>query len=211
SYSLHSLLYVQCNLCLLLLPLIRQFEAKHLCNPIHDDGNCFGGILGSVLGVNSYGCCLGSCPWFPVLVFKYRNDSVLGVNRNSYESCIVSDPIFEFEDVDTVFWFNRHGFFYFISGNPDHCQAGQRLVVLVMGQSGLDVSHGPTAAPSPVEGGDTGGSSGYSIWASPPNATTKLSAASYFLSALGRVSLLFICSCNFCFQQNLFSRLISVG
>ncbi|OWM85882.1 hypothetical protein CDL15_Pgr012132 [Punica granatum] len=121
-----------------------------------------------------------------VPVFKYRNDSVLGVNRNSYESCIVSDPIFEFEDVDTVFWFNRHGFFYFISGNPDHCQAGQRLVVLVMGQSGLDVSHGPTAAPSPVEGGDTGGSSGYSIWASPPNATTKLSAASYFLSALGR-------------------------
>lgn len=109
----------------------------------------------------------------------------------SYESCLMSNPAFEFNDGDTVFRLDRHGFFYFISGNPGHCRAGQKLVVRVMVQSRVHPSHGPDATPHPAEGGNSGCSGGWdSIWSPPLSAANRLSVASPTMIALGGVSII---------------------
>ncbi|XVF70903.1 hypothetical protein PTKIN_Ptkin11bG0199800 [Pterospermum kingtungense] len=122
------------------------------------------------------------------LYFKYKNDSVLVVNHTSYTKCSVSNPIFKFKDGDTVFQFDRYGFFYFISGKRGHCKAGQKLIVRVMVHPAIFSS--PQPAPSPKEDGssDDGGDQGGwdSFWGPPPaNSTIKLTVASYFMTALG--------------------------
>ncbi|XVE50852.1 hypothetical protein DITRI_Ditri01bG0197300 [Diplodiscus trichospermus] len=120
------------------------------------------------------------------LYFKYKNDSVLVVNRTSYKNCSVSDPIFKFEDGDTVFQCDRYGFFYFISGEPGHCRAGQRLIVRVIVQSAIS---SPQPAPSPGEGGSDDGGDGWddSFSRPPPpwNSSIKLTVASCFMTVLG--------------------------
>lgn len=85
--------------------------------------------------------------------FKYRNDSVLVVDKEAYHKCNATKPISKYEDGDTTFKFNRYGFFYFISGNSNHCMDGQRLIVQVMGQS---ETISPSTAPSPATGGPSG-------------------------------------------------------
>ncbi|XVE80550.1 hypothetical protein DITRI_Ditri14bG0149100 [Diplodiscus trichospermus] len=119
------------------------------------------------------------------LYFKYNNDSVMVVNHTSYTNCTVSDPIFKFEDGDTVFQFDRYGFFYFISGKHGHCKAGQRLIVRVMVHPAISCS--PQPAPSPTEDrSDDSRDDWDSIWGPPPqNSTIKLTVASYFITALG--------------------------
>ncbi|XP_057975385.1 early nodulin-like protein 6 [Malania oleifera] len=128
------------------------------------------------------------------IYFKYQEDSVLEVSKGDYESCITTNPISKFEDGNTTFRFDRYGFFYFISGEPGHCQSGQKLIVRVMVQSEV---HAPESAASPdAEGASSStGSEGGHGWMSdnwgPPsmnlNSTTKLSLASYFMTALGGV------------------------
>ncbi|OMP04231.1 Plastocyanin-like protein [Corchorus olitorius] len=120
------------------------------------------------------------------LYFKYENDSVLVVNKTSYSKCSVSNPIFKFEDGETVFQFDRYGFFYFISGERGHCKAGQRLIVRVMVHP---ATTSPEPAPAPSPQGDGSGNEGGgwdSFWGPPPpNSTIKLTVASYFMTALG--------------------------
>ncbi|OMO83756.1 Plastocyanin-like protein [Corchorus capsularis] len=119
------------------------------------------------------------------LYFKYENDSVLVVNKTSYSKCSVSNPIFKFEDGETVFQFHRYGFFYFISGERGHCKAGQRLIVRVMVHPAATPS--PEPAPSPQGDGSGNEGGGWdSFWGPPPpNSTIKLTVASYFMTALG--------------------------
>ncbi|KAL9236072.1 hypothetical protein vseg_010779 [Gypsophila vaccaria] len=118
--------------------------------------------------------------------FKYSKDSVLQVDREDYGSCNVTSPISKFEDGSTVFKFDRPGFFYFISGKPGHCEAGQKMIVRVMVQSG--VQHPPASAPSPsVEGPtrarDGGDGSIVDSWGpTPVNSTVMLSVASSLLT-----------------------------
>ncbi|OVA20121.1 Plastocyanin-like [Macleaya cordata] len=122
--------------------------------------------------------------------FKYKNDSVLVVNRADYINCNVSNPIAKFEDGNTLFRFDRYGFFYFISGKAGHCKSGQRLVIRVMVHPEFEP---PSPAPSPSGtggggSGSGGGGSGSSDdqWGPPtPNSTVRLSVASYFMTALG--------------------------
>jgi hypothetical protein len=123
--------------------------------------------------------------------FKYENDSVLVVNHTDYKECIVSNPITKFEDGNTILRIDRYGFFYFVSGQPGHCNAGQKLVIRVMVQS-AEV-HTPRAAPSPKENGDSGDDGWDSFNWGPPslNSTVKMAVASYFLTILGGVLVIF--------------------
>ncbi|KAM7280184.1 hypothetical protein ACFE04_007318 [Oxalis oulophora] len=83
-----------------------------------------------------------------VIDFKYQNDFVLVVNKTSYKSCIVANPIDIFKYGNTTFEFDRYGYFYFISGEHGHCQAGEKLVVRVMVHP---LQMAPQFAPSPSE------------------------------------------------------------
>ncbi|CAI9784091.1 unnamed protein product [Fraxinus pennsylvanica] len=111
--------------------------------------------------------------------FKYRNDSVLEVNSADYLNCNTSNPMSKFEDGNTVFQFDRSGFFYFISGQSDHCKVGQKIIIRVMHPSEVE-SPGP--APSP---GGAGGGWDSDNWEPPGiNSTTKLYALSYFTTVV---------------------------
>ncbi|KAH6778610.1 early nodulin-like protein 7 [Perilla frutescens var. frutescens] len=102
--------------------------------------------------------------------FMYKNDSVMSVSAADYLNCNGSDPVAKFEDGNTVFEFDRPGFFYFISGHLRHCMAGQKLIIRVMHPLEAEL------APSPSAGSDD--------WASPAvNSTTKLAAFSFYITA----------------------------
>ncbi|CAA7407783.1 unnamed protein product [Spirodela intermedia] len=104
------------------------------------------------------------------LYFRYENDSVLAVDYDGYSRCNTTAAALKFNDGDTTFELYRHGFFFFISGKPGHCEAGQKLVVRVM-------VHNPPVSPAPAP--ETGGNSGSASEAGPsihptPNAASKL-------------------------------------
>jgi hypothetical protein len=70
--------------------------------------------------------------------FKYASiDSVLVVNHDDYKQCSTDAPLSRFTDGDTRFTFDRFGLFYFVSGAPGHCEAGQRMIARVMAPSSL--------------------------------------------------------------------------
>ncbi|KAI3939302.1 hypothetical protein MKW98_022170 [Papaver atlanticum] len=121
--------------------------------------------------------------------FKYINDSVLVVNRNDYIYCNISNPIAKFEDGNTIFRFDRHGFFYFISGKVGHCKLGQRIVVRVMVHPSEEFNKPQENAPSssPLSAGGVGSPSSDHPWGHPtvPNSTLSLSSSvieSYFMT-----------------------------
>ncbi|KAG7014059.1 Early nodulin-like protein 1, partial [Cucurbita argyrosperma subsp. argyrosperma] len=66
------------------------------------------------------------------LSFEYNNDSVVMVEKWDYYHCNSSDPILSFDNGKGVIKLDRAGAFYFISGFPDHCKNGQRLLVQVL-------------------------------------------------------------------------------
>lgn len=106
--------------------------------------------------------------------FKYENDSVLVVDKNAYKECDTKAPLLKFVGGNTTFTFDRHGYFYFISGKPGHCEAGERLIVRVMVHSEVM----PGAAPSSQPGG---GSANTESGA----ALKTTTAASVLMAALG--------------------------
>ncbi|KAI8013616.1 Early nodulin-like protein 2 [Camellia lanceoleosa] len=67
------------------------------------------------------------------LRFEYKNDSVLVVDKCGYFHCNISNPISIFNNGNnTVVSLDKPGPMYFVSGDPDHCKNGQRLVIQVM-------------------------------------------------------------------------------
>ncbi|OVA20254.1 Plastocyanin-like [Macleaya cordata] len=76
------------------------------------------------------------------LYFEYRNDSVLEVDKQGYYHCNMTKPIASFNDCKTVIKLVKPGPFYFISGAPDHCKNGQRLLINV-------INPYPSPPPSP--------------------------------------------------------------
>ncbi|XP_054791280.1 mavicyanin-like [Prosopis cineraria] len=76
------------------------------------------------------------------LVFEYKNDSVVSVDKWDYYHCDASDPITMFNNGNSSINLDQPGSFYFISGLYDHCSNGQKLMVQVI--SPMSVS-----APSP--------------------------------------------------------------
>ncbi|KAF0904442.1 hypothetical protein E2562_034515 [Oryza meyeriana var. granulata] len=117
-----------------------------------------------------------------------RNDSLLVVSRDDYKLCNANMPEQRFDGGgDVRFRLNRNGAFYFISGTPGHCDAGQRMTVRVMAEHG-DKGGGvggdaPAGAPSPGDDeDDSGGSfrtpgSGSSAGSAPTPPHGKTSAA----------------------------------
>ncbi|KAF5460984.1 hypothetical protein F2P56_020815 [Juglans regia] len=85
------------------------------------------------------------------LVFKYKKgtDSVLVVNKDDYDKCNTKNPIKKLEDGDSEFNLDRSGPFFFISGNEQNCEKGQKLIVTV-----LSVRHNnkypPPSSPTPL-------------------------------------------------------------
>ncbi|OEL28494.1 hypothetical protein BAE44_0010487 [Dichanthelium oligosanthes] len=81
------------------------------------------------------------------LYFKYAHDSVLVVDRAAFDACNTTDPLAAFADGATTVRLGRPGFFCFISGEPGHCEEGQRLVVRVMVHpAALAAAPGPAAS-----------------------------------------------------------------
>ncbi|CAO2814721.1 unnamed protein product [Amaranthus hypochondriacus] len=68
------------------------------------------------------------------LIFKFKkgNDSVLLVTKENYNTCNVQNPIESLTEEDSQFKFQRSGLHYFISGNLDHCNKGQKLIIWVL-------------------------------------------------------------------------------
>ncbi|MQL70606.1 hypothetical protein Taro_002923 [Colocasia esculenta] len=90
-------------------------------------------------------------------MFRYKNgeDSVLVVTDPAYSACDTSNPIRQLDGGDSVFQFDRSGPFYFFSGVPKRCQAGQKLVVVVLSPRGGHPRPAtrfslPASAPSPL-------------------------------------------------------------
>ncbi|XP_052165143.1 early nodulin-like protein 2 [Oryza glaberrima] len=120
-------------------------------------------------------------PWLRVLRLPpkphAKNDSVLVVSRDDYKLCNADKPEQRFDNgADVRFRLDRNGNFYFISGTPGHCKAGQRMTV----------RDSPAGAPSPAsdDEDDSGGSyrtpgSGYSsgLLLTPPHGNTSATAA----------------------------------
>uniref|UniRef100_A0ACD5Z6N9 Uncharacterized protein n=1 Tax=Avena sativa TaxID=4498 RepID=A0ACD5Z6N9_AVESA len=133
-----------------------------------------------------------------VLDFKYAsNDSVFLVNHDDYKMCSTETPVSRFKDGNTKFKLDRTGFFYFVSGVPGHCQAGQRMIARVVAHSALAAapakppSAGFGSASSPVvsapasssygssSGGSTPTSFGPSPLAEPSGASRRALAAGF--------------------------------
>ncbi|XP_020237601.1 early nodulin-like protein 2 [Cajanus cajan] len=83
------------------------------------------------------------------LHFRYNkgSDSVVVVKKEDFDSCNANNPIQKMDDGDSIFQFPNSGLFYFISGNPDNCKNGQKLIVLVMAIRNLPPR---AAAPPPL-------------------------------------------------------------
>ncbi|GAB4842284.1 hypothetical protein Ancab_012254 [Ancistrocladus abbreviatus] len=94
------------------------------------------------------------------LRFQYQNDSVLVVDKYGYYHCNTENPISSFADGNTLITLDQPGLFYFISGEPDHCKKGQRLIIDVMSphqhfvasppDSYLPISPGPSSSSAAV-------------------------------------------------------------
>ncbi|GMJ13069.1 early nodulin-like protein 3 [Hibiscus trionum] len=85
------------------------------------------------------------------LFFKYEkgSDSVLLVTKEDYFSCNTKNPIQSLTEGDSVFTFYRSGPFFFITGNADNCNKGQKLIVVVMAVRTKPPQQQPPASPSP--------------------------------------------------------------
>ncbi|KAF8781054.1 hypothetical protein HU200_001026 [Digitaria exilis] len=84
-----------------------------------------------------------------VLDFKYsKKDSVLLVRRGDYDGCGAARPVRRLPGGGghTRFRLDRPGLFYFISGVPARCEAGERMVVHVV-ELGATA---PAPAPAPA-------------------------------------------------------------
>ncbi|CAO2040863.1 unnamed protein product [Urochloa humidicola] len=93
-----------------------------------------------------------------ILSFKYANDSVLLVSHDDYKQCSTEKPLSRFTDGDTKFRLDGYGPFYFLSGVPGHCEAGQRMIARVRAPSS-QTAGAPAAAPGmpPTSSGIGGG------------------------------------------------------
>ncbi|GAB2303742.1 hypothetical protein Dimus_037725 [Dionaea muscipula] len=64
-------------------------------------------------------------------LYPPSQDSVIQVTAESYSSCNLKDPIMYTNDGNSLFNMTWEGVFYFTSGEPGHCEKGQRLQISV--------------------------------------------------------------------------------
>ncbi|XP_002515988.2 mavicyanin [Ricinus communis] len=85
------------------------------------------------------------------LLFMYKNDSVLQVEKWGYFHCSSSKPIVAFNNGRSTFNLDKSGPYYFISGAPNHCKRGQRLIVEVMGLHHQRSHYSPPSIATPPD------------------------------------------------------------
>ncbi|WVZ74576.1 hypothetical protein U9M48_022741 [Paspalum notatum var. saurae] len=117
------------------------------------------------------------------LYFKYTNDSVLVVDRAAFDACNATEPIAAFADGATTFRLDRPGFFCFISGEPGHCEEGQRLIVRVMVHPAVAAAPAPAPANAPGGGASTPPSQGGADRSWPSGCTCPSSGAATAVAA----------------------------
>ncbi|KAL6853484.1 hypothetical protein ACP4OV_019513 [Aristida adscensionis] len=107
------------------------------------------------------------------IAFTYQagKDSVLLVDKRSYDACDTSSPIDTFADGNTVFTFTRSGAYYFISGSKDNCNRNEKLIVVVMADRSA-VGNGTTVGLAPAP------NSPFSPYSPPPPAGIDVSPSS---------------------------------
>ncbi|KAK1375994.1 Phytocyanin domain-containing protein [Heracleum sosnowskyi] len=66
------------------------------------------------------------------LRFEYTNDSVLVVNKWAFYHCNITNASSVFTDGNTTINLDNAGPLYFISGDVEHCENGQRLAAEVL-------------------------------------------------------------------------------
>ncbi|KQK03857.2 early nodulin-like protein 1 [Brachypodium distachyon] len=129
------------------------------------------------------------------LYFRYDKDSVLLVDREDFDACNATEPLAKFADGATTVPLHRPGFFCFISGEPGHCEEGQKLIVRVMVHPPADpaLAPGPDAAYAPAQPGrgdrPGGGHHGSSPGTSSAPATAVAACAGVALAAAVAVGL----------------------
>ncbi|RZS16800.1 hypothetical protein BHM03_00048850 [Ensete ventricosum] len=79
------------------------------------------------------------------LAFDYKNDSVVRVSKRGYYHCNETGGGSASKDGSTVFLLDQPGFYYFVSGDVDHCKRGQRVMI-----EALDAQRPPPAASGPA-------------------------------------------------------------
>lgn len=86
---------------------------------------------------------------FFVAVFKYNkgSDSVLIVEKNDYYNCNKAKPIQSLSSGDSVYKIDRSGPIFFISGEAENCNKGQKLEIIVLAVRNKNTTH---KAPSPT-------------------------------------------------------------
>ena len=114
------------------------------------------------------------CQFLNIAVFAYNSQfhNVMQVTHNDFQSCNGSSAIASYTSGSDSVTLKRPGHFYFLCGVPGHCQAGQKVDVLVTSSS-----LGPSASPSPS-----------TLGSSPANPPSKLLAQGPALS--GALSLI---------------------
>lgn len=126
-------------------------------------------------------------------MFKYKSgsDSVLVVKKEDYDSCNTNNAMQEMDGGDSLFTFEKSGPFFFISGNAQNCQRGQKLTVVVLAVRHNKLTHSlsPAATPSPAEAAENGPSPSSDISPSGPTSSApnppKHSGATSFRSSVG--------------------------
>ncbi|KAK6946705.1 Phytocyanin domain [Dillenia turbinata] len=113
-----------------------------------------------------------------VLFFKYKNgtDSVLVVNKDDYDKCNAQNPILKLEGGDSVFTLDRSGPFYFISGNKESCDQGQKLIVVVLSSAHFKTPP-PSVSPKPSPSSPAPAPVSHSPATSPVSAPTPSSVS----------------------------------
>lgn len=97
--------------------------------------------------------------------------SVLQVTEGDFDTCSTGNPVQRLEDVAagrSVFRFDRSGPFFFISGDEDRCQKGQKLYIIVMAVRPTK----PSEAPEPAGAAGPVSSKSWSWQAFPPAGAT---------------------------------------
>ncbi|KAK8693908.1 hypothetical protein V6N13_071475 [Hibiscus sabdariffa] len=97
------------------------------------------------------------------LLFEYNPQfhNVMQVTHNDFQSCNGTSAIASYTSGSDSVTLKRPGHFYFLCGVPGHCQAGQKVDVLVKVSS-----KGPSASPSPS-----------TLGSSPANSPSEMASA----------------------------------
>ncbi|CAA7033149.1 unnamed protein product [Microthlaspi erraticum] len=119
-----------------------------------------------------------------ILIFYYgaKNDSVLQVTKENYESCKTEKPLKEYKEGNSKVTLEVSGPHYFISGAPTgNCGKGEKLTVVV--QSPNHQPH-PKTAPAPGAAPSTSPSTSPVAPAPAPSSAVGSVAGNGFLWAL---------------------------